>query len=430
LVALGAIQYNRHARIVGSRGGCVQVGIDKIAVYGGRLALDLGDLAQRRGKDVSYVRTKLMCDERAVFAPYEDAVTMAVNATKLLLENENPNDIELVIVGTETAVDMGKAAATWVQGLCGISNTCRTFEVKQACYGATGALKMAMAWIASGQAGGKKALIIGSDFSRTHLGDSFELTMGGCAVAMLVSAEPRVLEIDQRRFGYWSKEIADTFRPTVHLELGEGELSIYSYLDALEGSWTDLERRCGELNYDNEFNYHLYHSPFVGMTFQAHQAMLGRFGLSGDKDRVRESFRRKVQDAMAYLRRLGASYGASTYVELASLIDSNKNIKPGERVSLFAYGSGCQGEFTAGTIAPRALETVRDMRTKAQLDERRKIGVDEYEVIEYARRALLEDRNSVPRRDVGGNLYDEAFRGRGLLVLDRIEDYRRFYVWS
>ena len=93
---------------------------------------------------------------------------------------------ECGVVVTETGVDHSKPVGIFVHELAGIGSQCRVYEVKHACYGATGALKLAAAWVAAGVWPGKKALVVASDFSRAHLGDQIEPLCGGCGVAMLV----------------------------------------------------------------------------------------------------------------------------------------------------------------------------------------------------------------------------------------------------
>src|ERR687885_2551381 len=105
------------------------VGIEISNLYAGRFYLDLADLAQACGQDPQYIATNLMCLQRSVYPVWEDAVTLAVNAAKKLLSPEDIEDIELLIVGTESAVDMGKPISTWVHRFFNLSPNFRNFEV-------------------------------------------------------------------------------------------------------------------------------------------------------------------------------------------------------------------------------------------------------------------------------------------------------------
>ena len=73
----------------------------------------------------------------------EDIVTLAASAGNSILTEEDKQEIDMVIVATESGVDQSKAAAVFVHGLLGIQPFARSFEIKEACYGATAALHYA-----------------------------------------------------------------------------------------------------------------------------------------------------------------------------------------------------------------------------------------------------------------------------------------------
>lgn len=404
----------------------MRVGIEKINLYAGKLYLDIAELAQVRGQDPQYIATHMMCDKRSVYPIYEDAVTMAVNAAKRLLASEDVKDIELLVVGTESAVDFGKPLSTWVHRFAELPENCRNFEVKHACYGATGALKMAASWVAAGIRPGKKALVISTDFSRSHLNSQAEYICGGCAVAMLVSASPQILELPLERAGYWTTEISDTFRPTSRAEVGNNEVSLYSYLDALEGAYYHYEQIVGEVDYERDFKKHIYHAPFPAMTFQAHRTMLSTFN-AVSKAAAKESFQQRVAESLYFAKRVGSAYGASNFLCLLSLLTKAKDLKGHGKISLFAYGSGCQGEFYEGIIGPNAPELVSSLHLEQHLNERMRLSVAEYEAIELAREAFIDSADYQPERDAA---YESCYAGEGLLVLKEVDNYLRKYEWS
>lgn len=407
----------------------MRVGIEKLNLYAGRCYLDLRDLAAARGSDAHYITNQLMCHQRSVYPLYEDAVTMAVNAVKRLLTPEDLKDIELLIVGSETAVDYGKPISTWVHRLCKLPENCRNFELKHACYGGTGALKMAASWVQAAIRPGKKALVVSSDFSRNSTGTIHEPMMGGCAVAMLVSAQPDILALNLAEAGYWTTEIYDTFRPTVRHEITNGEMSMYSYLDALDGSFDHYERLVGTVDYDAAFKKHIYHAPFPGMALQAHQSLLNRFE-DVPREAVLANFQQKVDPGLSFSKRLGTSYGASTFVCLLSLLSAANDLAPGDAVSLFAYGSGCQGEFYKGTIGERAQALVAAAQIAQHLDERLPLSVATYEANEVAREQLVDCGDYVPETPFLNGVYAEGYEGQGLLVLEKVTGYERHYRWS
>ncbi len=92
-----------------------RVGIEKIHAYPCTLALDMAALAEARGVSPAHPIEELWVDTRSLNPLWEDPVTMAVNAARGLLVGEDPEQVELIIVGSESSVDFGKPMSTWVQ---------------------------------------------------------------------------------------------------------------------------------------------------------------------------------------------------------------------------------------------------------------------------------------------------------------------------
>lgn len=407
----------------------MHVGIENLNLYAGRLAVDALALAEEYGRDRDKMRAQAMIDTRTVTPYWEDAVTLAVNAAKPLLNPQLIDDIELLIVATESAVDHAKPVATWVHRYCGLAPTCRTLECKHACYGGTGALKLAAAWVASAARPGKKALIVSADYTRTRERSHIDAVGGGSSVAMIVGADPQVLGVDLGRAGFFTTEIADAFRPTARDEIIDSELSLYSYLDALDGALDSFADLVGPVAMD-AYRRHIYHAPFPGMTLYAHRALLNRAGVY-DEDEVDRSFTAKVAPGLTIARRIGTAYGASTFVSLLSLLASaDEPLKDGDLISIFAYGSGCQGEFYEGVVGPGARQIISAHDPTAQLDERVGLSVSDFQDIEDNRQKYTDEANYAFARDTLPDSYRTGYADRGLLVLDGVRDYRRSYRWS
>ena len=138
-----------------------------------------------------------------------------------MLTDEDRQRIELLIVASESGVDQEKPMSTWVHRYLGLSPHCRNFEIKHACYGGTAGLQMAASWIASGLAGQAKALLVTTDQSRMHLGQPWEYVLGAGAAAILISREPRIVQLEPGKSGYWTQEVSDLTRPTLTVEIGQ-----------------------------------------------------------------------------------------------------------------------------------------------------------------------------------------------------------------
>ena len=146
----------------------MKIGIEKINVYAGSLVLDIEKLAIARNRDVKFFKEELMLDSKSQNVDYEDVITMAVNAAKPIISEQDKEDIELCIFATESGLDYCKTNSTYVCKYLGLKPQVRNFEIKNACYAATCAIQMAIGWIASGVAPGKKALIVSSDINYDH----------------------------------------------------------------------------------------------------------------------------------------------------------------------------------------------------------------------------------------------------------------------
>ena len=83
-----------------------------------------------------------------------------------------------------------------------------------------------------------------------------------------------------------------------------------------------------------------------------------------------------------------------------------------------------------GTLGPAAVSQVRSLDWEGHLSSRSPLSVETYEALEAARESLIHERTAPALTPVGQSVFEPAYEGRGLLILDRLEDYRRHYRWS
>ncbi len=407
-----------------------RVGIERIGVYPCSLALDMPSLCAARNHDPADIRESMMIDERSLNPHWEDPVTMAVNAAQLILDDSDRKKIELLIVASESGVDQEKPMSTWVHRYLDLTPHCRNFEIKHACYGGTAALQSAISWIASGLSGDAKALVITTDQSRIHLGKPWEYVLGAGAAAVLISANPQMVEFELGKSGYWTNEVSDLTRPTLSVETGNSETSLLSYIDALEAAYAHYRERAGAgENVETSFKKNIYHAPFGGMTWRAHRTLL-RQGRSMSKEEAWAHFQRNSEAALCYLRRMGGTYSSSTFVGLLGMLAASEDIRAGDRISMFSYGSGSCAEFYSLKACPEARHIAASVDTRRLLDQRRRVTVQEYEDLEKTRAALIEEGDYETINGSLGGWYEKHYRGRGLLVFQGMKDYYRQYAWS
>jgi 3-hydroxy-3-methylglutaryl CoA synthase len=408
----------------------VPVGIEKLRVYPGSLSLDIRTLCAARGMDAERTAADLMIDQRTVNPPWEDAVTLGVNAAEPLLDEQDRREIGLLLVGTESSVDQEKPVSSWVHHFLRLPSDCLNLEIKHACFAATGALELAKAWLTSAAARGRKALVVSADQTTLTLNESWEPVCGAGGAAVLLSANPQVLEYETGRAGVYAHEVSDVIRPNMRLETGNSETSLFAYLQAVEGAYENYLSLVGDpIDFDTYFVRMLYHTPFAGMTYRAHRALVSAHTNLSNKE-TKAHYEKKTLPAVCHNRRMGATYGASTFIGLLGLLDSDPSVKQGDRIGIFAYGSGSCAQFYSAKLGPLAREVARRANLGGLLDARRPISVAEYEQIEKIRDAHVGVEQFKPDLSILDNWYNQYYQGKHLLVLRGIEDYYRDYGWS
>src|SRR6266545_6182686 len=141
------------------------VGIEALNAYCGLAYIPVQALFAGRGLNQERM-ANLMMQQRSLGLPFEDPITNAVNAAKPIVDALDPADrasIETLVTSTESGLDLSKSVASYVHEYLGLSRNCRVLEVKQACYAATGAVQLALGYLASGAAPGARALVIATD---------------------------------------------------------------------------------------------------------------------------------------------------------------------------------------------------------------------------------------------------------------------------
>lgn len=349
----------------------MDIGIDKINFFTSNLYVDMTELAIARNEDPNKYLIGIGQSKMAVIPPTQDIVTMGANAAESMLTNEDKESIDLVIVGTESGIDNSKSAAAYIADLLGLRDDIRTFEIKQACYGATAALQMAKAQVALNP--DSKALIIGADIAKYGLNTPGEVTQGGGAVVMLVSANPKLLSFEGGST-YLSRNIMDFWRPLGHSEaLVDGKYSSNVYLDFFNNVYSNYKDKTG-FTIDN-FEALLFHLPYTKMGLKALREA------QKDADaKVSAKLTHRFEDSRLYNRQVGNLYTGSLYLSLLSLLENNDDLKSGDRLGLFSYGSGAQGEFFAMLLRNDYRKYLMNT-TNEFLQKRTRISVEEYEKI-------------------------------------------------
>ena len=344
----------------------MKIGIDRITFATTDRYLDLRELAAARGVDPNKYLIGIGQSEQAVIPPTQDAVTLAAQAAAKLLAADLAR-VSTLIVATESGVDNSKASAIYVKQLLGLSDFVRTIELKEACYSATAGLQFARGQVALNPS--EKVLVIASDIARYGLGTGGEVTQGGGAVAMLVSANPRVLEIGNHSVAL-SKDLMDFWRPLGHSEaLDDGKYSTQVYIYFFQQCWQQFRLQTGATLAD--FSALLFHLPFTKM---GKKALASELGEREDVDAQR--LWAALAASQVYGRRVGNLYTGSLYLGLLSYLNHGA-AAAGDLLGLFSYGSGAEGEFFTGRLVDGFAAFID--HPDAALDQRQAVSVAEYE---------------------------------------------------
>lgn len=386
----------------------VKAGIDTLAIYTSRYALDLATLAKARGIDAEKFHTGLGQITMSVPPPGEDIVTMAASAAKRALQDIDPNEIEMLLFATESGIDQSKAAGTYVHGLLGLPSRCRIVELKQACYAGTAALQLALPYLRENP--DKKILVIASDIARYGLKTPAESSQGCGAIAIVLSANPRIIAFEPE-YGVITENVMDFWRPNyLHDALVDGKYSSKLYLTLLERSWEQYQELSGRSFTDHA--YFCYHTPVPRLVEKAHQHLLK---LNGYDYLPQEVSTQQIQHSLEYGRKMGNSYTAALYVSLTSLLDTAKEDLAGKRVGFYSYGSGCVAEYFSGVIQPNYRSALHTTYHKNLFASRTKLSYDEYESFYQFR--YVED----------GSLQETPLHDTGFFRLARMQNHKRIY---
>lgn len=350
----------------------VKVGIDTIAFYTSHYVLDLARLAEARGADPNKFYIGLGQHMMAVPPPDEDVVTMGANAALRAIRHVDPQSIEMLLFATESGIDQSKAAGIYIHDLLNLPARCRVIELKQACYSATMALQLALPFLR--QHPDKKVLLVASDIARYGLGTPGESSQGCGAVAMVLSAHPRMLAFDTE-YGVMTENAMDFWRPNYSDEaFVEGKYSSKLYLSMLEKSWQQYQALSGRGFADHA--YYCYHTPVPKLVEKAHQHLAKINKIEHLSD---DQLQQQISKALEYGKKIGNSYTASLYIGLTALLDLAKEDLAGKRLGFYSYGSGCVAEYFSGVIQPHYQQMLDTNYHEAMLAERTELTYSEYE---------------------------------------------------
>lgn len=198
------------------------VGIHAISYYTPGQYLPIASLAAARNIEYPKLNKGLGLESMGFPDIDEDAASMGANAVWKLFEQESldPSTLGRLYLGTESAVDAAKPTATYIHGMLEskLEDTfgprslkhCDVVDLTFACVGAVDALENAVQWVRTNPT--RKAIVLASDMAKYSLESTGEYTQGAGAVALLITANPAIINLGEH-WGVATKGERDFFKP-------------------------------------------------------------------------------------------------------------------------------------------------------------------------------------------------------------------------
>lgn len=394
-----------------------RVGIEKIGIYIPKDYINLSLLAEFRGVDPNKWKKGIGQENMSVMPKDQDVISMGANSCLKILDDEDKNTIDQVIFATESSVDFSKASSTYIHKLLGIQPFAKSYEIKQACYSATAAIQLACDYVRLRP--DRKVLIIASDVSKYGLKSSGEVTQGAGAISILISTNVKVMEVSEETVSYTENSF-DFWRPSFSdYPIVEGKYSTELYIDAFVKLVEEFNRRFPSSL--DELEALIYHLPFTRMGMKAllgleEKIKDGSVSIAPELLEKKSIWERNYELSTEFAREVGNIYTGSLYLSLLSLL-MNGNLKDGDKIGLFSYGSGAVAEFYTGILAPNYKQYLYKEDVDYLLSRRHELTVEEYED-NYFQQSYIEDT---------GDIYNKEEDAEEGFYLEKIEGSKRYY---
>ena len=386
----------------------MKIGIDKIGFATSNYVLKLNDLAAARATDPEKLSKGLLLKELSIAPLTEDIITLGAAAADPILTSEDKEKIDMVIVATESSIDQSKAAAVFIHGLLAIQPFARSFEIKEACYGATAALDYAKLHIEKYP--DNKVLVIASDIAKYGINTPGEPTQGAGAIAMLISKDPRILIFNEDNVAQ-TRDVMDFWRPNYSTTpYVNGLYSTQQYLDCLKTTWDEYQKR-HKLSL-KDFAAYCFHLPYPKLALKGLNKIMDKSLPQEQQDQLKENFEKSI----LYSQKVGNIYTGSLFLGLLSLLENSDNLKAGDKIALFSYGSGAVAEIFSVSLVPGYEKQLSRTRLE-ELDQRQALSVEEYEHIFFAEAKL----------DAEGNASFSGYEDQSF-ALAEIAEHQRKYI--
>ena len=385
----------------------MNIGIDKIGFATANYVLKLADLAEARGIVPDKLSKGLLLKDLSIAPITEDIVTMGASAAESILTAKDKNEIDMVIVASESGIDQSKASAVFVHGLLGVQPFARSLEMKEACYSATAALDYARLHVEKHP--NSKVLVIASDIAKYGVDTPGEPTQGAGAVAMLITNNPRILIFNEDNVAQ-TRDIMDFWRPNYSTTpFVNGMYSTQQYLDSLKTTWVEYQKR-NQVSL-KDFAAICFHLPYPKLALKGLKKIMDKSLSLEQQEQLQANFHQSV----LYSQKVGNIYTGSLFLGLLSLLENSSTLKTGDRIALFSYGSGAVSEIFSGQLVAGFKQRLQTNRIE-MLNNRTPLSIPDYEKIFFEEAQL----------DQTGSASFTNYENQNFALAEIVEHQRRY----
>lgn len=385
----------------------MNIGIDKIGFATANYVLKLADLAEARGIVPDKLSKGLLLKELSIAPITEDIVTMGASAAESILTAKDKNEIDMVIVASESGIDQSKASAVFVHGLLGVQPFARSLEMKEACYSATAALDYARLHVEKHP--NSKVLVIASDIAKYGVDTPGEPTQGAGAVAMLITNNPRILIFNEDNVAQ-TRDIMDFWRPNYSTTpFVNGMYSTQQYLDSLKITWVEYQKR-NQVSL-KDFAAICFHLPYPKLALKGLKKIMDKSLSLEQQEQLQANFHQSI----LYSQKVGNIYTGSLFLGLLSLLENSSTLKTGDRIALFSYGSGAVSEIFSGQLVAGFKQRLQTNRIE-MLNNRTPLSIPDYEKIFFEEAQL----------DQNGSASFMNYENQNFALAEIVEHQRRY----
>ena len=399
-------------------------GIEAASFHVPSLYLEIKDLAEKRNIEPAKLEKGLGLHKMAFPDVHEDSATFAAEALLKLIRdyNLNPKEISRIYLGTESALDAAKPTATYAMQMvetvlekdfgARCFKNCDVVDITFACVGAVDALQNCLDFCRANP--GKKAVVVASDYAKYELESSGEYTQGGGAVALLLSDNPQLLEIENV-YGVATESVFDFFKPrrvALKSDLNsstefmpdkieiftdepvfDGHYSNQCYQDRIREAYEHYKDQTGIEKPYKDWRYLIFHLPYAfhgKRVFTELYSLENQlpFGTPEEQKTVAKSedylnfINRKIEPSQRASSEVGNMYTASVFMALLSAMqvsyDNHEDLE-GQKIGFLAYGSGSKAKVFAGKVGQSWRNVVEKWNIFENLKNRTSINFETYE---------------------------------------------------